>query len=125
MLLYRSRIVVHNDQAVRQEVLRLYYNNPLAGHFGVNKTTNLIRRTYFWEHMDKDIREYIRECNICQRNKAKKYALYRLLQSLLQPTQPWQEISIDFITGLPLCKNPRGKAFNAILVIINRFSKMA
>ena len=32
---------------------------------------------------------------------------------------------MDFITGLALCKNPRGKAFNAILIIIDRYSKIA
>lgn len=125
VLLHRSRIVVPNDQAMRQEVLRLHHDDPLAGHFGVNKTADLIRRTYFWEHMDDDVRDYIKECDVCQRNKSKKHAPYGLLQSLPQPTKPWQEISMDFITGLPPCKNPRGKAFDAILVVVDRFSKMA
>ena len=51
---------------------------------------------------------------------------YRLLKSLPQPSRPWEEISMDFVTGLPPSKNPNGgKDYDLILVIVDRFSKMA
>ena len=50
---------------------------------------------------------------------------YRLLKSLPQPSQPWKEISIDFVTSLPPSKNLNGgEDYNLILVIVDRFLKM-
>jgi len=52
--------------------------------------------------------------------------LYGLLSSLLQPSRPWGKIFIDFITGLLVCKNSAsGLDFNAILVIVDRYLKIA
>ncbi|GJP80220.1 hypothetical protein CLOP_g10447 [Closterium sp. NIES-67] len=43
-----------------------------------------------------------------------------LLQSLPVPEQPWQVVSLEFITGLPTSRS----GHNAILVVIDKFSKM-
>ena len=40
-----------------------------------------------------------------------------------QPDRPWQHITINFITGLPPAGR-REKAYDAILVVVNRYSKM-
>ena len=50
--------------------------------------------------------------------KALQYKLYGLLVLLLQPERPWQDIVIDFITGLLLSKC-RKKAYDAILMIVD------
>jgi hypothetical protein len=98
----------------------------MAGYYRVEKTLELLRRSWYWENMKGNICNYYRECNICQKVKAKRHLPYSLLSSLLQPERPWSEISIDFITGLPPYKNPAGGPdFNTILIVINRYSKMA
>jgi hypothetical protein len=126
LLRWRSRIYIPNDLALRAEVMKLHHDDPLAGHFGVDKTLELLRRTYYWEKMEDEVRLYCRECDICQRVKAKRHMPYGLLGSLPQPLRPWSEISMDFITGLPGCKNPAGGPdFDAILVVVDRYSKMA
>ena len=53
-----------------------------------------------------------------------KYKPYGLLVSLSQPDYPWQDIAIDFITDFPPAGR-RGKVYDAILIVINRFLKMA
>jgi transposase InsO family protein len=126
-LLYREgRLFVPNDRATRQELLRLHHDDPLAGHFGADKTSEMLRRTYYWENMEEDIRTYVRECDVCQRVKVPRRKPYGLLQSLPRPKGPWKEISMDFITGLPACKDKRGGAdFDAVLVVVDRYSKMS
>jgi hypothetical protein len=70
--------------------------------------------------MKGNIRDYYRECDVCQRVKAKRHLLYNLLSNLPWPKRPWDKISIDFITGLPPYKNlARDPDFNIILIIIN------
>lgn len=42
-----------------------------------------------------------------------------MLQPVPVPTRPWAEISLDFITGLPISQ---GNA--TVLTVVDRFSKM-
>ena len=56
--------------------------------------------------------------------KSLRHKLYELLAPFPQPDHPWQDIAMDFITDFPPAGR-RGKAYDAILVVINRFSKMA
>jgi hypothetical protein len=126
LLRYESRVIIPEDPVLRGEIIKLHYNDPLAGHYGVEKTLELLKRSWYWENMETDIRVYCKEYDICQRVKAKRHMPYSLLSSLPQPERPWGEISMDFVIGLLLCKNPAGGPdFDTILIIINRYSKMA
>jgi len=73
--------------------------------------------------MKYKIRTYIDRCDIYQRMIIRYYKLYRKFISLPQPEDIWKKILIDFITGLPPSLY-RGIAYDAILVIINKYSKM-
>ena len=48
------------------------------------------------------------------------------MQALELPQEPWADISIDFVTGLLALKDLITKVtYNAILVIVDRFTKQA
>ncbi len=41
------------------------------------------------------------------------------------PQEPWTDIALDFIVSLPESrKSDEGKSYNAILVIVDKFSKL-
>ena len=40
------------------------------------------------------------------------------------PTHRWKDLSMDFVTGLPLSADWKGDSYNSILVIVNRLTKM-
>src|SRR5437773_1286496 len=44
LLLWNGSIHVPPEAAVRQELLRIYHEDPLAGHFGVARTLEWLRR---------------------------------------------------------------------------------
>ncbi len=67
---------------------------------------------------------YIIGCDICLALKAVKYKLYGDLQSLLVVTHQWKDLSIDFITELPVSTNWKGDTYNSILVIVDYLTKM-
>jgi hypothetical protein len=117
-------IVVPHDKAIREELLRIHHDDPLAGHFGPKRTRDLLGRKFFWEGMMKDVEEYIQTCVSCQQNKPIRHRPYGVLASLPFPTAPWKEITMDFITGLPVWKN-NGVEYDSILVVVDRFTKMA
>jgi hypothetical protein len=48
------------------------------------------------------------------------------MQLIELPSELWSNILMDFVTGLPLSKNSTtGLSYNAILVIVDRFTKYA
>ena len=47
LLRWHSRTYVPDDPALKAEVMKLYHDDPLAGHFGVDKTLELLRRNYY------------------------------------------------------------------------------
>ena len=96
-----------------------HHNTVAAGHPGQYKTQELITRNYWWPQMQGQIRKYIAGCDLCQRTKPHREKPRNPLHPHEIPSQPWEHISIDLITSLP-----ESNGFNAILVIVDRFSKM-
>lgn len=70
--------------------------------------------------MCKDIYEFIKNYQICQRAKTSQTHPAGLLQPLPIPTQVWEDVAMDFITGLPL-----SKGYSVIMVVIYRLSKFS
>ena len=124
LLLYNDRLYVPEEASVREELLKRHHDDPLAGHFGVEKTSELIGRKYFWKSMKADVKEYVNTCDICQRVKVKRHRPYGELNALPIPSGPWKEITTDFITDLPPSKR-NGSVYDSILVVVDRYTKMA
>ncbi|GJP78684.1 hypothetical protein CLOP_g8953 [Closterium sp. NIES-67] len=111
---------VPNYPPLRQLLLEEYHDVLYAGHFGSNKTLTGIAKHYYWPHLAEDVQKFVTSCDTCQRMKSSKQKKAGLLQPLPVPEQPWQVVSLDFITGLP----PTSSGHDAILVVIDKFSKM-
>lgn len=60
----------------------------------------------------------VQQCDIYKQAKAKKVAYPRLLQPLPVPRGTWQDITMDFMEGLP-----RSEGKDTIMVIVDRFTK--
>ena len=56
--------------------------------------------------------------------KAVWHKPYGNLQTLPVPTHKWKDLSIDFVTGLPILTDWKGESYDSILVIIDRLTKM-
>jgi hypothetical protein len=70
--------------------------------------------------MKQDIRKFVAECEVCQRNKGETFKSPGTLQLLPIPPAIWKDISMDFITGLPKSGNK-----SVIMVVVDRLSKYA
>src|SRR3954465_11811451 len=71
--------------------------------------------------MKRDIARYVVECDVSHRIKAEHQRPASTLQPLPIPEWKWDKVSMDFITSFP--KSQKGN--NAILVVIDRLSKVA
>jgi hypothetical protein len=120
IIFYKGLILVPDDDDIKRDVLVQCHDSPLAGHFGIRKTFELVSRTYHWTGLRQYVQRFVTSCYTCQRNKTKQHKPYGLLQPLPIPETPWSSISMDFIVQLP-----PSKGFTAILVVVDRFTKMA
>ena len=109
--------------SLRAEVLRLLHDDPTAGHQGTSKTIKRLANSFFWQQMRKDVKDYVSTCPVCQRTKARQHRPYGELATLPVPTGPMQELSMDFITKLPPSLDENGKECDALLIVVDRFTK--
>lgn len=119
LLYFEGRLYVPEGKA-RLRVLQARHDFPAAGHFGYNKTLELISRDFWWPQMWKSVKDFVQSCDICSRSKIPRHRPYGLLQPLPIPEQPWSSVSMDFITDLP-----NSRSYDSIFVIVDRFTKMA
>ena len=67
-----------------------------------------------------DVERFVAECLVCQHTKYHTQAPAGPLQPLLIPTLVWDELTMDFITGLPISRGS-----TVILVVVDRLTKSA
>uniref|UniRef100_A0A8C6PCD2 Gypsy retrotransposon integrase-like protein 1 n=1 Tax=Nothobranchius furzeri TaxID=105023 RepID=A0A8C6PCD2_NOTFU len=104
--------------SVRHKVINWAHTAKFSVHPGISRTVALIRRSFWWPTMFKDVKEYVSACQTCARNKGSNQPPFGLLHPLPIPSRPWSHIALDFVTGLP-----PSRGFTVILTIIDRFSK--
>jgi len=103
-----------------QEILKSERDLKVAGHMGQDKTSELIRRNFWWPKMNERLIDFVRSCLECQKNKSSHHAPYGLSSPLELPYAPWQSIAMDFIMELP-----QSEGCDQLCVIVDRFTKMA
>jgi hypothetical protein len=69
--------------------------------------------------MKREIAEYVAKYAICQQVKVKHQRSVGELQSLSIPEWKWENITMDFVSGLPKSR----KGHDAIWVIVDRLTK--
>lgn len=95
-----------------------YHSTPTGGHMGVTKTLARLIENFYWPGIRKDVKQFVAACVDCQHTKYETKKTAGLLCPLPIPSRPWEDLSLDFITGLPPF---RGNT--TILVVVDRFSK--
>ncbi|CAO2147142.1 unnamed protein product [Urochloa humidicola] len=90
------------------------------GHFGAKKTEDILAAHFFWPHMKRDVQRFVARCTSCQKAKSRLNP-HGLYMPLPVPSAPWEDISMDFVLGLPRTRKGRDSVF----VVVDRFSKMA
>jgi hypothetical protein len=118
LLYFKHRLVV--PSTLRDAVLKAQHDSKVAGHWGAGKTVEIVGRNFHWPNMDDQIRQYVHQCDSCQRNKPSSHRRNGLLHPLELPNAAWSSISMDFITDLPEAEN-----CTTIWVVVDRFTKMA
>ena len=57
-------------EIIRIKFINRHHNDPLAGHFGIEKMCELVTRKYYWPTLRHDVNNYVKGYNICLASKA-------------------------------------------------------
>ncbi|KAL0544030.1 hypothetical protein IC582_019141 [Cucumis melo] len=120
-MLFERRLCVPSDCAVKTELLSEAHSSPFSIHPGSTKMYQDLKRVYWWRNMKREVAEFVSKCLVCQQVKAQRQKPAGLLQPLSIPEWKWENVSMDFITGLP--RTLRG--FTVIWVVVDRLTKSA
>lgn len=115
-----QRLVIPKDDTLLTKLMVAHHDSIVAGHLGRDKTLARLKENFYWYGMDKDVELYVQTCDLCQQNKPSNKKQFGLLQPLPIPDHPWQWVTMDFITQLPLSS----AGFDAIAVFVDKLTKM-
>lgn len=118
LFLYKDRVFLSSNSLLKKLVLQHVHYSPIGGHFGFLKTFYWVKQDFFWWGMKKDVRDHIRNCEICQSIKADTTKPRGLLEPLPIPLKPWFDIRMDFVDSLP-----KSHGFEVVLVVVDRLAK--
>lgn len=120
LLFFKGRMVIPDIPNLRLKLFQECHNSPAGGHGGFLKTFKRLSTQFYWPKMKQEIRVFVQQCLVCQQQKYQTLSPAGLLQPLPIPAQIWEDISMDFIVGLPISNR-----FDTILVVVDRLSKYA
>ncbi|KAL1540646.1 hypothetical protein AAHA92_24966 [Salvia divinorum] len=120
LIYHHRRIYVAKTSVANEALLYEHHSTPSAGHPGIERTFRRLAASFFWVNMRRDVKRFVEACFECQTTKYSTQKPAGLLQPLPIPSQVWEDVSMDFITGLP-----QSKGYTVILVVVDRLSKYA
>ncbi|WVZ48739.1 hypothetical protein U9M48_000158 [Paspalum notatum var. saurae] len=118
---YKNRICVPDVDSIKKLILSEAHDTAYSIHPGNTKMYHDLKERFWWYGMKRAVAEYVAMCDTCQRVKAEHQRPAGLLQPLKIPEWKWEEISMDFIVGLPRTQ----KGYNSIWVVVDRLTKVA
>ena len=119
-LLYNNRMVIPKHSKLISMLLKQYHDSVIGGHSGEVKTYRRLAADFYWVGMKKAIANYVKVCGVCQRNKTLAISPAELLQPLQLPDKVWEDLSMDFIDGLP-----KSEGYDVIYIVVDCLSKYA
>ncbi|GJE94878.1 hypothetical protein PsYK624_110540 [Phanerochaete sordida] len=93
--------------------------HAIVGHFGTRKTSEYLRRWYWWPTLGRDVEKFCNSCGTCQTVKPSTQMPAGLLHSLPVPTRPWGSIAMDFLGPFP-----ESGGFNYLWVVLCRLTSL-
>lgn len=124
-VLYRKRIV--DGQLTYQLVLPAKHRGIVLeslhtkhGHFGIDKTLDLVRRRFFWVHMINDVKHFVGTCGRCLRRKGAPNPQVTAPLVNIKTTRPMELVCMDYLT-IEECQG----GYSNVLVITDHFTRYA
>ena len=102
----------------RRKVLSYCHDHQTAGHLGIKKTLSKVRQSYYWPGLQRDVRQYVADCEKCQKSKD-PLKTPRAPMQIVGASRPMERIATDILGELPV--TDKGNRY--ILVVSDYYTK--
>ena len=120
LLYWKDRSVVLANSPLIATIMKEFHDSPVGGHAGYLRTYQRLIMQFFWHGMQHHSKNYVWQCQVFQQAKISHSLLAGPLHPLPIPQNIWEDVAMDFITGLPPVHG-----YTVILVVIDKLSKYA
>src|SRR5437588_8768790 len=96
----------------------LCHNHPGAGHFRTKKTYAQLKEHYTWPCMKRDTEGFVHRCSMYSQIKHYQRLPLGTSHPLPMPSAPWQDMSMDLVSGLPLVRG-----IDMVCIVVDRLTK--
>lgn len=118
VVIYKGLVYVLKNRKLREKIIAAHHDTIIAGHPGQHKTTEYVTRNYWWPTMSGQIARYCVGCIRCQESKPRVGTPAAPLNPHEIPSEPWQNISVDFIDPLS-----ESRGYKMIMVVVDMLTK--
>lgn len=120
LIKYHSHLWIGANLALQTKLISNFHATPIEGHSGILATYHRVKKLFYWSGLKQGVEDFVKQCQICQQAKHEHTHPAGTLQPLPIPEGAWQDLSMDFIEGLP-----KSETYDVILVIVDRLTKYA
>ena len=120
LLYYKGCLYVPPHKGIKHQILSETHDIPIAAHPMYIKMFNILCKSFWWHGMKRDILAYVTRFLSWQCIKAKRIRYPGKLHPHDIPQMKWENISMDFVTGLPT-----SKGYDSIFVVFDMLTKVA
>jgi hypothetical protein len=108
-------LVSARKEALKKKILDEAHTSRYSIHPGSTKMYHNLRQQFWWTRMKRKTARYVSKCDTCRKVNADYIKPGGLLQLLCILDWKWDDISMDFIVGLPMT----ARKFDSIWVIVD------
>ena len=114
ILTYQGCVYIPADANLHHSVVTHHHDHPTAGHPSILKTHQLVASKFWWPGLTSYVHSYVQGCASCQQHKVNMNPPQPPLLPILSSCScPFQQISCDLISNLPL-----SDGFDTLLVMV-------
>ena len=118
ILYFNDRFSLSATSQLIPLLLQEFHDTPSGGRAGIKRTLVRLIEKKIWLGMRQSVISYIAHYPICQQIKISTEVPVGLLQLLLIPEAIWEDVTMDFVTALPV-----SRGISIILVVVDHLSK--
>jgi len=108
--------------SLRNKLLMVAHDIPAAGHMGIQKTLDRLRRHFYWPGISASVKTYVRSCLVCQRVGKGFVQVRAPLINLPVIQNPFSRLAIDIVGPLSTCEKSGNRFILTVMDLATRYS---